>query len=153
MLHRIVQNGTPMIVIQTTDAVASTYRTCDICGKKITGAYYKIHGLTVENPKRSISNDICSHCMSDFDMLKDKYFNKISRLYVTRCLDPNHESHMSVSSYNPYHSFMDYDDKVEENHQKSEITDAARNFLEFVAKTAKQLGIKVEEVTFDEDDE
>lgn len=148
-----------MIVIQTTDAVVSTYRTCDICGKKITGAYYKIHGLTLENPKRSISNDTCSHCMSDFDMLKDKYFNKVSKLYITRCLYPDYESHMSVSSYDPYHSLIDdydnidYYDKVEENHRKSENTEAARNFLEFVAKTSKQLGIKVKEETIDEDDE
>lgn len=153
MLIREIQKGIPEILIRKTDLVSCTYRTCDICKSRITGTYYKVHGLTKDNPKSRFTNDVCIHCMDNFNLLHDQYGDKVSELYVARCIDPKHETSVNITADTPYYRSTDYDDRVSNRYHVPDIAQATENFIEFIIKTAKNFGIHVKEERIEPDDD
>lgn len=91
--------------------------------------------------------------MDNFNLLHDQYGDKVSELYVTRCIDPKHETSVHITADTPYHRSTDYDDGVSNRYHVSDIAQATENFIEFIIKTAKNFGIHVKEERIEPDDD
>lgn len=138
MLKKTVKY-TPAIMIVDGNREIEYERTCDCCGEKITGTFYKIFCMTLENPKRDFCMDICSACHDHGDDVKKYPSYKYSTWAIKKFINP-YEEIETDPEYN-YGDCNWFDDDPQVDTIKTEHNEAVSDFIEFVKKTAESLGI------------
>lgn len=138
MLKNTVICKPGIMIVDSTRSYKYT-RTCDICGKEITGTFYRLYRKTLENPKRDWCIDICMDCYCNDKYLETYPVNRYSTWAIKKFMDP------AVAIYSDpeydYESCGWFDDDPETEEINGENNEAVSNFIDFVRKTAKSLGI------------
>lgn len=138
MLKKTVICKPGIMIVDSTRSYKYT-RTCDFCGKEISGSFYKMYCKTRENPKQDYCNDICMDCYFN-DVHLEKYpVNRYSVWAIKKFMDPTEEI-----DTDPEYDYGDcnwFDDDPTTEDINGENNEAVTNFIDFVRKTAKSLGI------------
>lgn len=139
MLKKIVICKPGIMIVESTRSYKYT-RTCDICGKEITGTFYRLYRKTRENPKHDCCIDICMECYYNENHLENYPVNRYDTWAIKKFMNPMDE----IDTY-PEYDYGDCnwfdDDDPETEEINGENNEAVANFIDFVRKTAKSLGI------------
>lgn len=138
MLKKIVVSK-PAIMIVDNQREISYKRTCGICGKEITGTFYRLYRKTNENPKMNFCTDICNSCKCAGKHINEWPMENYSVWAIKKFLNPTEEIETDPK-YN-YGESNWFDDIPKTEYINGEYNEAVTNFIEFVKKTAKSLGI------------
>lgn len=138
MLKKTVICKPGIMIVDSTRSYKYT-RTCDCCGKEISGSFYKVYCKTRENPKQDYCNDICMDCYFSDKHLEEYPVNRYSVWAIKKFMDPTEEID-SDPEYD-YESCSWFNDDPETEDINGENNEAVTNFIDFVRKTAKSLGI------------
>lgn len=138
MLKQTVIRKSGIMIVDSTRSYKYT-RTCDICGKEITGTFYRLYRKTLENPKLEFCSDICNSCKCAGKHINEWPMEKYSVWAIKKFLNPTEEIDTDPE-YN-YGESNWFDDDPETEYIKGEHNEAVTNFIEFVKKTAESLGI------------
>ena len=114
-------------------------RTCDICGKEITGAFYRLYRKTLENPKIEFCSDICNSCKCAGKHINEWPMEKYSAWAIKKFLNPTEE--INIDPEYDYGDCNWFNDDPETEDVNGENNKAVTDFIDFVRKTAKSLGI------------
>lgn len=138
MLKKTVTSK-PAIMIVEGNKEISYERTCDICGEKITGPFYRLFLMSLENPKKDWCYDICPICYIHKKHIVKHPQSDYSVWAIKKFVDVKDEIETD-----PEYNYGDcnwFDDDPETEYVQSEHNEAVSNFIEFVKKTAESLGI------------
>ena len=138
MLKKTVIRTHEIMIVDSTRSYIYT-RTCDICGKKITGAFYRLYRKTLENPKLEFCSDICNSCKCAGKHINEWPMEKYSAWAIKKFLNPTEEI-----DTDPEYDYRDcnwFDDDPEIEEIDGENNEAVSNFIDLVRKTATSLGI------------
>lgn len=114
-------------------------RTCDICGKEITGTFYRLYRKTLENPKIEFCSDICNSCKCAGKHINEWPMEKYSAWAIKKFLNPAEE--INIDPEYDYEDCNWFNDDPETEDVNGENNKAVTDFIDFVRKTAKSLGI------------
>ena len=138
MLKKTVTSKPGIMIVDSARSYKYT-RTCDICGKEITEPFYRLYRKTRENPKQDWCIDICMDCYYNDEHLEKYPVNRYSTWAIERFMDPTKEI-----DTDPEYDYGDcnwFDDDPETEDVNEEHNEAVTDFIDFVRKTAKSLGI------------
>lgn len=138
MLKKTVVCKPGIMIVDSTRSYKYT-RTCDICGKEITGTFYRLYCKTNENPKREICRDICNSCKCVGKHINKWPTENYSAWAIKKFLNPTKEI-----DTDPEYDYGDcnwFDDDPETEDVNGENNKAVTDFIDFVRTTAKSLGI------------
>lgn len=138
MLKKTVTSKPAIMIVDSTRSYKYT-RTCDICGKEITGTFYRLYRKTRENPKSDWCFDICRDCYCNDKYLEAFPVNRYSIWAIKKFLNPTKEIDTDPEYDYGDCNWFDDDPKTEEIN--GENNEAVTDFIDFVRKTAKSLGI------------
>ena len=138
MLKKTVASK-PAIMIVDNQREISYERTCDICGEKITGPFYRLFLMSLENPKRDWCYDICSKCHHTGAHIAKYPASNYSCWAIKKFVNVKDE--IETDPEYDYGESNWFDDDPETEYIKGEHNEAVTNFIEFVKKTAESLGI------------
>lgn len=138
MLKKTVVHTTGIAIVERYTKIIGIERTCDICGKPISGSFWKMYYNTLENPKHDGCIDICSNCYHNGAYADGYPQNKFSEIAFKKFIDPRKEVETDPE-YSYGCSWFDDDPKTEYVDENN--NEAVTNFIDFVRKTAKSLDI------------
>lgn len=131
-VHRAL---TKSIQIVENEKVIETERTCDICGKRITGTFYKLVKISSEIPRTRTCLDVCSECKCNISINNMSY----SEIAIKKFLCPSKE--IDSEYYSEYDKLFDDETKyVEDDPIKNKTVDDS---IEFIKKIAENAGIPI----------
>lgn len=140
-VHRAL---TKSIQIVENEKVIETERTCDICGNRITGTFYKLVKISAEIPRTRTCLDVCSECRQNMNtpsiyLALDSNNMSYSEIAIKKFLNPSKE--IDSEYYSEYDTLFDDNTRyVEDEPIKNKTIDDS---IDFIKKIAENAGIPV----------